>query len=149
MTKTELLTKTELFERWCDEVWRKGNLDAIDDFLKTSTLTAGVVPHMQMGPADFRELVTVVRFHVGPIEPTIQHCVEQGDWLAVMMQFDSTRADNGAPIQVPGQVFLRFEGDKMVEAYNLLDFMSFFEQLGLLPPDALTICLTGHKLDWS
>mgnify|MGYP000326955710 CR=1 FL=1 len=143
------MTKTELFERWCDEVWRKGNLDAIDEFLVPSTVTAGVVPHMQMGPKEFRELVTVVLHHVRDVEPVILHSVENGDWMAAMMRFDTSRADNGAPVEVPGQVFLRFEGDKMVEAYNLLDYLAFFEQLGLMPPDTLTICLTGHKLDWA
>lgn len=143
------MTKTELFARWCDEVWRKGNLDAIDAYLVPSTVTAGVVPDMQMGPKEFRELVTVVLHHVGEVEPVVLHSVEQNDWLAIMMRFDTSRADNGAPVSVPGQVFVRFDGDKMIESYNHLDYLSFFEQLGLMPPDTLTICLTGQKLDWA
>lgn len=143
------MTKTELFKNWCDEVWRKRNLDAIDEFLVPSTVTEGVVPHMEMGPKEFRELAAVVLHHVGPVEPVILHSVEQDDWLAAMFRFETSRADNGAPVEVPGNVFLRFEGDRMVEAYNLLDYLAFFEQLGLMPPDTLTICLTGHRLDWA
>ena len=142
------MTKIELLQRWCDEVWRKGNLDAIDELFDPSAVTSGVVPQLQIGPEDFRELVTVLRHHVRDIEVTILKTVEQDDWLAAMIQFNTSRADNGAPIEVAGQVLLRYAGDKMIEAYNHFDYLSFFEQLGLVPPDSLTICLTGHKLDW-
>ncbi|WP_417676235.1 ester cyclase [Pseudodonghicola sp.] len=143
------MTKIEVLQRWCEEVWRKGNLEAIDDLFTPDAITSGVVPQMQIGPKDFRELVSVLRNHVGEIEVNILKTVEQDDWLAAMMRFRTSRADNGAPIEVAGQVMLRFSGDKMVEAYNHFDYLAFFEQLGLVPPDSLTIFLTGHKLDWA
>ncbi|MDK3018523.1 ester cyclase [Pseudodonghicola flavimaris] len=143
------MTKIEVLQRWCDEVWRDGNLDAIGELFDPSAVTSGVVPQMQIGPDDFRELVSVLRHHVGPIEAEILKTVEEGDWLAAMMNFRTSRADNGAPIEVAGQVMLRFNGDRMAEAYNHFDYLAFFEQLGLVPPDSLTIFLTGHKLDWA
>ncbi|GHG95420.1 ester cyclase [Pseudodonghicola xiamenensis] len=142
------MSKIEMFRWWCEEVWHKGNLEAIHQMFAPDAVTSGVVPELLMGPDDFYELVSVLRSHVGPITPEILKTVEQDDWLAVMMRFKTSRADNGAPIEVSGQVMLRYQGDKMVEAYNHFDYLAFFEQLGLVPQDSLSIFLTGHKLDW-
>lgn len=143
------MTKIEVLQRWCEEVWGKGNLEAINELFDPSAVTSGVVPHLQIGPDDFRELVTVLLNHVGSIEATILNTVEQDDWLAAMINFKTTRADTGAPVEVAGQVMLRFNGDRMVEAYNHFDYLAFFEQLGFVPANSLTVLLTGHSLDWT
>ncbi len=41
---------------------------------------------------------------------------------------------------------MRFSENKMVETYNSFDFMSFFEQIGLLPEHSLALCLTGQRI---
>lgn len=142
------MTKTELLQRWFDEVWFRGNLDAIDEMFVPATKANGLLPEIVMGPEDFRELVAVLRAHVGNIKVTLLKTIENGDWLAALVHARMVRTDNGAPVEVTGQVFTRFAGDKMVEAYNQFDMISWFEQMGQMPANTLPVCLTGQGLDW-
>jgi hypothetical protein len=141
--------KKELLQAWYDCVWVKGDLDAIDRFFQSSTIATGIIPEMQIGPDDFRDLVTAMLHMVGDVKVGLPVAVEDGDWLSALITVNAVRLDNRAPVNVTGQVMVRFEGDKMVETYNQFDFMGLFEQLGQLPDNTLAICMTGQKLDWA
>jgi len=143
------MTKTELLQRWFDEVWFRGNLAAIDEMFVPSSEANGILPDMEMGPDEFRELVEVMREHVGDIKVTMHKTIESGDWLAALVRARMTRTDNGAPVEITGQVIARFAGDRMVEAYNQFDMISLFEQLGQFPPHTLPVCMTGQSLTWA
>lgn len=143
------MTKTEILEQWYEQVWVQGNLEAIDDYFVPETEAAGLIPGMRVGPDDFRHLVTAFRMHVGEIDLDIVNAVESHDWLAALLHVRTSRADNGKPIEVTGQVMVRFSGNRIVEAYNQFDFVALFEQLGQMPEDTLPICMTGHKLVWA
>lgn len=143
------MTKSELLKEWYDQVWVHGDLEAIDQFFDPDTMAEGIIPEMQVGVDDFRDLVTAFRYHVGKIDVKLPKTIENGDWVAAMLHVHTSRADNGAPIEVTGQVMARFKDDKVVEAYNQFDFISLFEQLGQLPEDTLPICMTGQQLAWA
>lgn len=142
------MTKTEFLRQWYDEVWENGNLDVIGDFFDPDTVAQGIVPEMQMGLDDFRDLIMAFQAHVGSFKVDLLNVIENGDWLAAIVKVHTTRADNGAPVEVTGQVMTRFQGGKMVEAYNQMDYVTLLEQLGLFPPETLPICMTGQRLDW-
>lgn len=144
-----MTSKAEMLQRWYDEVWVRGNLNAIEEFYVPNIVASGIVPEMQVGLDDFRDLVAAFRAHVGEIDVKLPITTEQDDWLSAFLHVHTTRADNGAPIEVTGQVMVRFEDDKIVEAYNQFDFISLFEQLGQLPEDTIPICMTGQQLAWA
>ena len=143
------MKKSQLLKEWYDQVWVHGDLDAIDKFFDPSAMAEGIIPEMQVGPDDFRELVMAFHHHVGEIKVTLPKTIEDDEWVSAILHVHTSRADNGAPIEVTGQVMARFSGDKLVEAYNQFDFISLFEQLGQLPEDSLPICMTGQKLEWA
>jgi hypothetical protein len=41
---------------------------------------------------------------------------------------------------------MRYEGDRIAEAYNHFDMISFFEQLGAFPPETMALCMSGERL---
>ncbi|GAB5438523.1 ester cyclase [Falsiruegeria mediterranea] len=143
------MTKSELLKEWYDQVWVHGDVDAIEKFFDPETMAEGIIPEMQVGVDDFRDLVTAFRYHVGEIDVKLPKTIENGDWVAAMLHVHTSRADNGAPIEVTGQVMARIKDDKVVEAYNQFDFISLFEQLGQLPEDTLPVCMTGQQLSWA
>ncbi|MFC3616358.1 ester cyclase [Lutimaribacter marinistellae] len=143
------MSKAELLKEWYQEVWERRNFDAIERLFNPDTMAEGLVPDMQVGPGDFRDLVMALGHLFGEIEVEIPKIVEGGDWVSALLRFHSTRADNGAPILATGQVMARFDGDRMVEAYNHFDFVSLFEQTGQFPQDTLPVCMTGQRLDWA
>ncbi|MEM9552483.1 MAG: ester cyclase [Pseudomonadota bacterium] len=141
------MSKAEMLQNWYDEVWVEGDLTAIEKYFAPDTQAVGVIQNFQMGIDDFRDLVFAMRNMVDSLTVKVAKAVENGDWLAGLIQVNATVKDTGAPVEVFGQVMARVEGDKFVETYNQFDFIGFFEQTGQMPPDTLPICMTGHRLD--
>ncbi|MGV6805045.1 MAG: ester cyclase [Ruegeria sp.] len=143
------MTHSEILRAWYSEVWEKGNIDAIGDYFAPETMAEGLIPEMQVGADDFRDLVMAFRHVLGEIQVDLPKIIENGDWASAVLHVRTSRADNGAPLEVTGQVMARFKGEKMVEAYNQFDFVSLFEQLGQFPKDTLPVCMTGQRLNWA
>ena len=143
------MTKSEVLKAWYAEVWEQGNADAIQKYFSPDTMAEGLIPEMQVGPDDFRDLVAAFRHILGEIRVELPKIIEDGNWLSAILHVHTSRADNGAPIEVTGQVMARFRDGKMVETYNQFDFISLFEQLGQFPKDTLPVCMTGQRLDWA
>ncbi len=143
------MTNSEILQRWYDEVWTNGNLDAIDEMLGVDVEAQGIIPALGISRREFSDLVEAIRGLLGPIKVELAQTVEQGDWLAARTSIDTEVPETGRPIHVSGHVMARFENGQIVESFYQFDFFSFFEQLGQLPPDSLPICLTGQKLDWA
>ena len=81
-----------------------------------------------------------------PTAVTTLRAVETGDWLWMLVQVTGISAQDGRDLSFTGQVAMRFEGDKIAEAYNHFDFISFFEQIGALPEETIALCLSGEQL---
>jgi len=138
--------KVKTLQGWYDEVWIKGDTDAIPRFLAPNARSRGIMGDMPFSIAELTELVTMVRELLGPIEITLPITMEQDDWLSALVEIKSCAADTGDPVHVFGQVIARFDGPKMVEIYTGTDSLTLFEQLGLLPDDAMAIMLSGTRL---
>lgn len=142
------MTKTEILQRWYDEVWSKGNLDAISEMLGEDIVANGIIPALGITRGEFGDLIEAVRSLLGPIKVELAQTVEQGDWLAARYMIDSEALETGEPVHVSGQVMARFKDGRIAESHYQFDFFSMFEQLGQLPPDSLPVCLTGQKMRW-
>ena len=140
------MEKRQILEEWYQRVWIDGDLDVIDEMFNPDTQAAGLLPEMQMGPDEFRELVPMFLNMVENPTVSLDKVMEDGDWAAALYSMRVTDAVSGKLVIGSGQLFARFKGDKIAETYNSFDFMSFFEQVRLLPEQAMALCLTGHKL---
>ncbi len=139
----------DVLRKWYSEVWENGNTDAIDQYFAPDTMAEGLIPEMQVGADEFRDLVMAFRHILGDIKVELPKVLEDGDWVSAIIHVKTTRADNGAPLQAAGSVVARIRDGRMVEAYNQFDFISLFEQLGQFPQDTLPVCMTGQRLDWA
>ncbi|WP_243612708.1 ester cyclase [Shimia aestuarii] len=140
------MTKQRILEDWFRRVWVEGDLDAIDEMFCPETHAAGLLPEMQVGPDEFRELVPMFLAMVEDVHVALDKVMEDGDWAAALYSMRVTDSATGKPVVGSGQLFARFRENKMVETYNSFDFMAFFEQIGLLPPNSLALCLTGQRI---
>ncbi|WP_170751113.1 ester cyclase [Ruegeria lacuscaerulensis] len=143
------MSHAKVLREWYSEVWEKGNTDAIDTYFAPETMAEGLIPEMQVGADEFRDLVIAFRHILGEIEVDMPKIVEDGDWVSAIIHLRTTRADNGAPLQATGSMMGRIRDNRVVEVYNQFDFISLFEQLGQFPQDTLPICMTGQRLDWA
>ncbi|MEL6449940.1 MAG: nuclear transport factor 2 family protein [Pseudomonadota bacterium] len=133
-------------EAYFDELWVKGNVAAIPALLSPDARTRGVMGEVTLNQADLEELVTMVRELLGPIEVSFPVKVEQGDWISALVEIKSHSAISGAPVHVFNHMIARFEGHQMIEIYSGVDSLMLFEQLGLLPENALAVMLSGTRL---
>ncbi|MEO0402742.1 MAG: hypothetical protein AAF214_10240 [Pseudomonadota bacterium] len=138
--------KAKTLQTYFDEVWIKGNLDAIPMVLAPNARTRGIMGDMPFDGDDLAELVTMVRELLGPISVSYPVMVEQDDWLSALVEITSHAADTGDPVHVFNQIIARFDGAQMVEVYSGVDSLTLFEQLGMLPENALAVMLGGTRL---
>ncbi|MBN2906002.1 MAG: nuclear transport factor 2 family protein [Rhodobacteraceae bacterium] len=140
------MTKAKRLEDWYRRVYLEGDLDAVETLFTDRTRAEGLIKDMQVGPEDIRVFVMALMYMVEAPNFRIVHAVETEDWLAALIETTAVRIDTGDPIRVTGQLMARFQGDCIAEAYNSFDFLSFFQQMGLLPEHALEIGMSGQKL---
>jgi len=138
--------KIKTLQAYFDEVWVKGNLDALPTLLAPEARTRGIMGDVPFDPAELEELVTMVRSLMSPITITLPRVIEQGDWLCALVEIKSQASHNDDPVHVFSQIMVRFDQDRMVEIYSGVDSLSLFEQLGLLPDNAMAVMLGGTRL---
>ncbi|MEL6807964.1 MAG: nuclear transport factor 2 family protein [Pseudomonadota bacterium] len=138
--------KRKTLETYFQEVWVKGNLDALDSLFAPGARTRGIMGDTEFDAEELKELVGMVRPLLGPITFAVPKVMEQDDWLSALVEIKSHSVENDTPVHVFNQVMARFDGERMVEIYSNLDGLTFFEQLGLLPDNAMAVMLGGTRL---
>lgn len=140
------MTKLDLLKDWYQRVWVEGDLRAIDAYFAPRAGADGLMPDGQASMEDFRALVPALLALIRDLAIDIDRSVEAGDWLWARITVRAVTAHGVDPVRASGQVMVRVEDGKITEAYNAFDFITFFEQAGLLPRDAFMLLLSGEKL---
>lgn len=140
------MSKLDILNAWFGRVWIGGDLAAIGDFFTANSSAAGVMRGLDMRPEDFAELIpALMRMIAEPQVEVLRH-IETDDWLWVLIRVSATSVTTGAPVEFTAQISMRFEADRIAEAYNHVDLISFLEQMGALPAETLALCLSGERL---
>ncbi len=138
--------KQQIIEDWFRRVWVEADLDAIDEMFSPDTRAEGLLAGFGVGPDDFREMASMYLALVEDPMVTVEKVMIDGDWAAALWTMSIMNPVTAERVTSFGQLFVRFDGDMMVEAYNNFDFVQFFERLGLLPEQTLAMCLMGQKV---
>lgn len=141
-----MIHKQERLQAFFDTVWTNGNTDAISRFLTEDAQNEGVLPGMNLAAQDLADLIDVVHTRFSPPKISIIQSIEEGDWIAALVQLYH-QPDVNQPVQrLTGHVMARCDGSRFTEMYSGFDNISFFEQVGLLPDNSLAVLLAGNKL---
>ncbi len=141
-----MLTNRELIQAFYDRIWVAGALDEAQEFFDFEAEASGLMPDLAIGAAEFHEFVEALLSQLKVRRVTLEKTVEQGEWITVMASFEAIVLATGQPISGGGMLMTRIVDGKIREAYNCMDFMGFFEKLGLLPEHSLELCMTGQRL---
>lgn len=136
----------KLLQEWYDRVWQQGDISAIDTLMRSDITTDGLVPGMQIGPDEFKLLVATLGELIYPPVIKVEKTMEDGDWVSGFITMQAEPRDRATPFTCTAMTFVRFENGRIVEAYNTMDFIRFFESLGLLPADTVALLLSGQPL---
>ena len=137
----------DLLLDWFRRVWVEGDLSAIDDYFDgDDSVASGILTDARVGAEDYRALVPALRAHLRAIDGSMNRVIVQGDWLGAQYTLRALSAHTSDRIEASGLLMMRVEGGKVREAYNTYDFIALFEQLRLLPRDALMLLMSGDRL---
>jgi len=140
------MTNAEILHDFLQRLWIDGDLGVVDRVFAPNTSAEGLLPDMKLTAEDYKTMVMALMNLVSSPEITIVKTLSDGDWVSVMTRVRAESQINPAVISATGQILARFENGKIVEVYNHFDFLSLFQQLGLIPHDAITLCLSGEPL---
>ena len=140
------MTKLEFMETWFRRVWAEEDMDAITELLVPDGKVHGLQKVPSVGPDEFRGFAELVLKLIRDVDITVERLIEDGDWASILMHIEATSHATGKKIAFSGQAMVRIVDNRIVEGYNLIDFISMFEQLGQMPADTLPSCLCGKAV---
>jgi steroid delta-isomerase-like uncharacterized protein len=127
-------------ETWFDEVWRQGNLDAVDAMMHPDAVMHGLNGPDVTGPAEFKPFVQQFRGAFPDIQIRVEQTIEQGDliasrWVASMSHHgDTLGPPTHKQVQVTGMSIARLRDGQMVEGWNDWDRLTLMQAIGAVQP---------------
>jgi steroid delta-isomerase-like uncharacterized protein len=129
-----------LVERFVEEFWNEGNTNAADELM---ALDAEI--HMPTGEVvdvdGLKGFAGAFRESFPDWHSTFEELVAEGDRVAERWTGRGTHQGElqgipptGKRVEVPGSVFYRIVGGKIVEFRGQLDMMGLMQQLGVIAP---------------
>lgn len=129
-----------LVERFVEEFWNEGNTSAADELM---ALDAEI--HMPTGEVvdvdGLKGFADTFRESFPDWHSTLEELVAEGDRVAERWTGRGTHQGElqgipptGKRVEVPGSVFYRIVGGKIVEFRGQLDMMGLMQQLGVIAP---------------
>lgn len=129
-----------LVSRIADDIWNRGDLGAVDEVMAADAKYHG--PHMPNGIGNresWRQAVRMYRSAFPDSHVTFEELVTSGD--TVVGRWTATGTHNGPlpgvkpsgkRIAIGGITIYRLRGGKIVEAWEQLDLLGMWQQLGVV-----------------
>ena len=132
----------ELMRRWFEEVWNKGRSEAIAEMFAEDGIAYGLANesgNTLRGPADFQAFHKNFRAAFPDITVTVEDAIAEGEMVAARCVVRGQHTGDGLgfaaterPMEITGITIARIRDGKIVEAWNNFDFMSLYQQLGVM-----------------
>jgi steroid delta-isomerase-like uncharacterized protein len=131
-----------LVGRWFEEVWNKGRADAIGEMLAEDAVVRGLSDDAAKplrGPAGFLPFHSQFREAFPNIEVVIDDVIAEDDKVAARFSVRGKHQGDslgfkatGTTTDFDGIAIVRIKDGLIVEAWNNVDFMKMYKQLGAI-----------------
>jgi steroid delta-isomerase-like uncharacterized protein len=127
---------------WFQEVWDEGREDAIDRLMAPDALVHGLGEPIR-GPEGFKPYFRTMHAALGDLEVRVVRTVTEGEYVAAHCHVIARHVGEtlggpptGRSVDFFGVTIARVVNGKIVEGWNVFDFLSMYQQLGWvkLPP---------------
>ena len=130
-----------LMRRFYEEVFNKGNLDAIDELGSPDMVDHNPSPGTEPGPEGVKKEFAMMRSAFPDLNVNVEDMVAEGDKVVSRVTMRGTHKGDfmgipasGKQITVTGMDIVRFSGGKAVERWGQFDDLGMMQQLGVVPP---------------
>ena len=127
--------------RWFEEIWNRGNLDVIDEFMGPQTVIhdAGPEPGDISDPNVFKGMAAALRSAFPDLRLTIHELIAQDSRAALRFSATGTHrgpflglAPSGRSFTITGMAMGEWDGDRLIAGWNNIDMLSLLAQLGIV-----------------
>ena len=125
-----------------EEVFEKGNLDAIDELFAPSYYVKSPLGEEIKGAEGFKEVLTAMQPALPDGKYTIDDMFAADDKVVTRFTLSGTFtgemmgiAPTGKSMSVSGILITRWEDGKEVEAWESIDTLAYYQQLGIPIPE--------------
>jgi steroid delta-isomerase-like uncharacterized protein len=132
----------QLVRRWFEEVWNKGNANAIDEMFAADGIAHGLNDDKTQpltGPAGFKKFHAAFRESFPDIRVEVHEILSEGDLVAARCSVTGSHQGNSLgiaasnrPVELSGIAMVRVRDGKIVEGWNNFDFMTMYRQIGAI-----------------
>jgi steroid delta-isomerase-like uncharacterized protein len=137
------LTPDALIRSWFEELWNQGREETIDRLMAPAALVHGLPTRDGgpiQGPEAFKPFFHAFHGAFPDLRVTVVRTVTEGDVVVAHCHTTGTHLDHhlgtpatGKTVDFWGMCIARVRDGKLVEGWNCFDFLTFYQQLGLLP----------------
>ena len=124
-----------------EEVINKGNLELISELIAPEYVFHNPLGLEAKGPEGFKQMVTMLRTAFPDIHCTIDDMIGEGDKTATRATLTCTYTGEmmgipptGRKATITGFLFAKWKDGKEVEAWESVDTVSYYQQLGIPIP---------------
>ena len=142
----DMSEKLALMETWMQRVWSDQEVAAIDELFVDTGRARGLAKQTLVGPKDFKVFHHAMINLLEDFKISIDHHIEQGDWISALITIEARSKTNQQPVSFTGHVHVEISQGQIQQAYNHIDFLGLFCQLGLLPNDCFEQGLSGCQV---
>jgi steroid delta-isomerase-like uncharacterized protein len=129
-----------LTQRFYEEVWNNGNLDAVDDIMTGDFVDHAAPPGFPPGPAGAKQVFMMYRGAFPDFRLSLGDLVAEGDKVVARWSTQGTHQGElmgipptGKRVEVTGIDIFRFAEGKMAEHWSEFDMLGLLQQLGVVP----------------
>ncbi|MES2777558.1 MAG: ester cyclase [Bacteroidota bacterium] len=116
---------------WFNEVWNKGDENAIDKFMSADTKAHGIVENQPAGAEEFKAYFRGFLSQFHDIHVDVEDVISQDDFEAGRTTVSAVHTASGTPVRFSGMSMARLADGKIAEAWNNYDFLNMYQQLGM------------------
>jgi predicted ester cyclase len=117
-----------LVHRYWEEVWAKGNVAAVDEFMAPNYVEHRILPGIPPGSEGLKQALTIYRSAFPDLEATLDDILAEGEMVALRWNIRGTHLGKWLGIPPTGNHFtaagithFRIAGGKMVEGWTSAD----------------------------
>ena len=129
-----------LTQRFYEEVWNKGNLEAVDDIMTSDFVDHAAPPGFPSGPEGAKQVFTMYRNAFPDFRLSVEDLIAEDDKVVARWVTQGTHQGElmgipptGKPVTVAGIDVFRIAGGKIAEHWAEFDMMGLMQQLGVIP----------------
>ena len=133
----------EVLRDWFEQLWNQRDEKTIDRLLAPNGKAYGLGPEPLIGPDAFKAFYRTFSRAFPDFHVEVIHTVVEGDMAAACCHVTGVHCGPGmgppsnAKVDFWGMTMARVKDGRLVEGWNSYDFMTCYQQMGVLPQPAL------------